>query len=310
MAPPVLNTFSGNPLDRAGDLRNDPSWLAEQQARADALAMVLWEGKPLLEQGPDGPRLAWIDLPHALDLVPDRTLFLGLWKEAPVFAIEYETPMDPADGPVRGLGVFTEMREAAAVLPGAEAAMAGTAKSLFDWRRRHGFCAACGHESETANGGWKRICPACKTEHFPRVDPVTIMLPVYPGGSEPICLLGRQAAWPVGRMSALAGFLEPGETIEEACAREIKEESGLTVTAVRYHSSQPWPFPSQLMIGLIAEVSDDQAAPDQTELESVAWLTRAEARDVIEGRHPTIKAPPPFAIAHTLIKAWVDGFDV
>ena len=310
MTLPILNTFAGNPLDRAGDLRNDPAWLAEQEERADALAMVLWEGKPLLEAGPDGPRLAWIALPHARTLVPDRMLFLGLWKDAPVFAIEYETPMDLADGPVQGLGAFAEMREAAAVLPGVEAAMAGTAKSLFDWGRRHGFCAACGHESETANGGWKRICPACKTEHFPRVDPVTIMLPVYTGGPEPICLLGRQAAWPVGRMSALAGFLEPGETVEEACAREIKEESGLTVTAVRYHSSQPWPFPSQLMIGLIAEVSDDQAAPDQTELEFVAWLTRGEAREVIEGRHPTIKAPPPFAIAHTLIKAWVEGFDV
>ena len=109
-------------------------------------------------------------------------------------------------------------------------------------------------------------------------------------------------------MSALAGFIEPGETIEEGCAREIREESGLTVTAVRYHSSQPWPFPSQLMIGLIAEVSDDQATPDQTELESIAWLSRDEAADVLAGHHPTIKAPPPFAIAHTLLKAWVDGF--
>jgi NAD+ diphosphatase len=306
MALPLLNTFAGNPLDRAGDRRNDPTWLAEKEADSEALAMVLWEGRPLLEAHPDGPRLAWVGLPHARDLVPDRSLFLGLWKQAPVFAVEFVGSNDPAAGPVAGLGAFTEMREAAAVLSGAEAAMAGTAKSLFDWRRRHGFCAMCGQESADACGGWKRICPACGSEHFPRVDPVTIMLPIYSGGSEPICLLGRQAAWPAGRMSALAGFIEPGETIEEGCAREILEESGLTVTAVRYHSSQPWPFPSQLMIGLIAEVSDDQAAPDQTELEEVAWLTRSEAADVLAGRHPAIKAPPRFAIAHTLLKAWVE----
>ncbi|MDI6625870.1 MAG: NAD(+) diphosphatase, partial [Brevundimonas sp.] len=203
-----------------------------------------------------------------------------------------------------------EMREAAMLLPGPDAAMAGTAKSLFDWRRRHGFCAACGIQTEDACGGWKRVCPACSTEHFPRVDPVTIMLAVYRGGDEPRCLLGRQASWPEGRMSALAGFLEPGETIEEACAREIEEEAGLTVTAVRYHSSQPWPFPSQLMIGLVCEVDSEDAAPDQTELEAVAWLTRDEARACLAGTHPTIKAPPKIAIARTLLQAWVDGFEV
>ncbi len=302
---PALNTFAGNPLDRAGDLRNDPRWLAEQADSPDALAMVLWEGRPLLEAHADGPRLAWIAMPHARDIVPDRELFLGLWKEAPVFAVEFETASDPAEGPVRGLGAFTEMREAAAVLSGTEAAMAGTAKSLFDWRRRHGFCSACGQPTTNANGGWKRVCEACGTEHFPRVDPVTIMLPIWSGGPEPLALLGRQAAWPAGRMSALAGFLEPGETIEEACAREIEEEAGLTVSSVRYHSSQPWPFPAQLMIGLFAEVTDDKATPDQTELEAVAWITRAEAKAILAGDH-LIKAPPPFAIAHTLIRAWAE----
>lgn len=308
MALPALNTFSGNPLDRAGDLRNDPEWLAEQAGSDEAVAMVLWEGRPLVETGE--PRLAWLALTHARAVAPDRELFLGLWKGAPCFAVEIEGSIDPASGPLAGLGAFHEMREAAAMLPGADAAMAGTAKSLFDWRRRHGFCAACGVESENACGGWKRICPACKAEHFPRVDPVTIMLPVFKGGAEPICLLGRQAVWPEGRMSALAGFLEPGETIEAACAREIQEEAGLTVTAVRYHSSQPWPFPSQLMIGLIAEVDSMDARPDQTELEAVAWLTRAEAAAVLAGTHPSIKAPARIAIARTLLQAWVDGFEV
>lgn len=300
------NIFAGNPLDRAGDLRNDPEWLAEQAEKPYAQAMVLWEGRPLIEDSAEGPRLTWLSMAHARNLVRDRELFLGLWKDEPVFAIEFEGSIDPAEGPVRGVGAFHEMRAAAAILPATEAAMAGGAKSLFDWRRKHGFCANCGTLTQTASGGWKRVCPACGTEHFPRVDPVTIMLPVYKGGPEPICLLGRQAAWPQGRMSALAGFLEPGESIEEACAREVKEEAGLTVIDTAYHSSQPWPFPSQLMIGLIAEVSDDQARPDQTELESVAWLTRTEVRAVLAGEHPTIQAPPPFAIAHSLIKAWAD----
>ncbi|HYC98022.1 NAD(+) diphosphatase [Brevundimonas sp.] len=306
---PALNTFAGNPLDRAGDRRNDPVWLAEQAADPEALALVLWEGRPLLEAGGE-PQLAWLPMAHARAVVPDRELFLGLWKGAPVFAVEIEGAADPTAGPLQGLGVFHEMREAAALLSGPDAAMAGTARSLFEWRRRHGFCAACGTLSEDACGGWKRVCPACATEHFPRVDPVTIMLAVYRGGDEPRCLLGRQASWPEGRMSALAGFLEPGETIEEGCAREIKEEAGLTVTAVRYHSSQPWPFPSQLMIGLMCEVDSEDAAPDQTELEAVAWLTRDEARACLAGDHPTIKAPPRIAIARTLMEAWVEGFEV
>ena len=306
---PALNTFAGNPLDRAGDRRNDPEWLAEQGANPEAVAMVVWQGKPLVEDHAEGPRLRWLGLEHARAVVPDREAFLGLWKEAPVFAVEVEGSIDPTAGPLQGLGAFLEMREAAAMLPGPDAAMAGTAKSLFDWRARHGFCAACGQASEDACGGWKRVCPACGVEHFPRTDPVTIMLAIHQGGDEPRCLLGRQAAWPAGRMSALAGFLEPGESIEEGCAREIAEEAGLTVTAVRYHSSQPWPFPGQLMIGLLCEVDSDDARPDQTELEAVAWLTRAEAADVLAGRHPSIKAPPRIAIARTLLQAWVEGFE-
>lgn len=309
---PLLNTFAGNPLDRAGDLRNDPAWLAEQAANPEASALILWEGRPLIEDHASGPRLAWVDAAQAFVMVPDWRLFLGLWKGAPVFAVEFEGSTDPAAGPVAGLGAFHDMRSAAGLLSAVEAAMAGTAKALFDWRRRHGFCAACGQPTEDASGGWKRRCPACGTEHFPRTDPVTIMLAIHRGGDggEDRCLVGRQAGWPEGRMSALAGFIEPGETIEEGCAREIAEEAGLTVTAVRYHSSQPWPFPSQLMIGLFAEVSDDQATPDQTELEAVAWLTRAEVAEVLADRHPTILAPPPIAIARTLMQAWVDGFDV
>lgn len=187
--------------------------------------------------------------------------------------------------------------------------MAGLAHGLFDWRAWNGFCSRCGQPTQDVSGGWKRHCPACGAEHFPRVSPVSIMLIVHGQGEVAKCLIGRQAAWPPGRMSALAGFIEPGETIEEGCAREVKEEAGLTVTTVRYHSSQPWPFPGQLMIGLVCAVSDDNAIPDESELEAVAWLDREEARDMLEGRHPILKAPPHIAIARHLIQAWVDGFE-
>ncbi|MEH6678613.1 NAD(+) diphosphatase, partial [Phenylobacterium sp.] len=152
------------------------------------------------------------------------------------------------------------------------------------------------------DGGWKRQCPVCKAEHFPRTDPVVIMLP-YLGDR---CMMGRQEAWPPGMFSALAGFLEPGESIEEACARELAEEAALKTVSVRYHSTQPWPYPSSLMIGLLAEVENDQAAPDQTELSEVRWFTRAEARDLLAGKIEGVFAPGPLAIAHQLLKAWAE----
>lgn len=298
------NVFAGSPLDRAGDRRDDPAWLEAQLENAEALALALWDGGPLVEDGPDGPRLAWLRADMAMDAVRDRWCFLGLWKETPVFAVEFETGPDPTlGGALQGLGRFIDMRSAGALLPAGDAAMAGAAKSLFDWRRRHGFCPACGQPTRPVSGGWKRLCDACDSEHFPRVDPVVIMLPVI--GER--CLLGRQASWPAGRMSALAGFLEPGESIEEACARELFEEAGLKAVRVRYHSSQPWPFPSSLMIGLIAEVENDQATPDQTELEAVRWFTRAEARRVLEetGEIDGVLPPAKLAIAHQLLRAWV-----
>lgn len=301
------NTFAGNPLDRAADRRCDPDWIAEQRAHPEALALVLWRGEVLVEPAEGGERLAYVKLDMAEGATGSEALFLGLWKDAPVFAAEFTGPADPAMGPVAGMGRFQEMRGAGAILPASEAAMAALSKSLFDWHEFHGFCARCGQRSRVTDGGWKRLCDACQTEHFPRVNPVTIMLPVFEGR----CLLGRQAAWPKGRMSALAGFLEPGESIEEACARELKEEAGLNAVRVAYHSSQPWPFPSSLMIGLIAEVDSDDAAPDQTELEAVRWLTRAELKKVLASDQgwDGVLPPPPLAIARTLMEAWADGFE-
>ncbi|WP_374573654.1 NAD(+) diphosphatase [Phenylobacterium sp.] len=303
------NTFAGNPLDRASDRRSDPAWLAEKLDAPDSLAVALWNGKPFLENGKDGGlQIAYLRADMAQELADnawERLLFLGLWKETAVFAVDLEGGVDPADGPLSGLGRFEDLRASALRLPPADAAIMATAKQMFEWRRRHRHCAACGEPSEVAEGGWKRVCPACNAEHFPRTDPVVIMLAIH--GER--CMLGRGAVWPKGMFSALAGFLEPGETIEEACARELFEEAGLRATSVRYHSTQPWPYPSSLMIGLMAEVDGDEAAPDQTELAEVRWFTRAEARELLAGKTEGAGAPGAMAIAHQLIKAWAEEAD-
>ncbi len=299
---PVTNVFAGNPLDRASARRSDEAWVAEQFAAPDARMLALWNGVPLLTREGETWRVAYLPPGLAGQLAPtdERRLFLGLDGDTPVFAIDLDAPEDPSAGPLEGLGSFVDLRQSALQMAIPDTGLLATAKGVFEWRRRHRYCAACGQPSAPSDGGWKRICPSCKTQHFPRVDPCVIMLPTF--GER--CLLGRQASWPEGRYSALAGFLEPGESIEEACAREVLEESGLTVTAVRHHSSQPWPWPSNLMIGLIAEVSDDQAAPDETELESVIWLTRAETRDLLEGRRADLLPPGEIAIARQLVAAW------
>jgi len=299
------NTFAGNPLNRASDRRGDAAWLAEQLASSESLGLALWNGKPLAEKTKDGGvQIAYLPAKLAGELAGgnERLLFMGLWQETAIFAVDLEGSGDPAQGPLQGLGEFMDLRQIALRLPAADAGILATAKSMFEWRRRHQYCAVCGQPSEAREGGWKRQCPACEAEHFPRTDPVVIML-AYHGDR---CMLGRQEIWPKGMFSALAGFLEPGESIEEACARELAEEAGLRTRNVRYHSTQPWPYPSSLMIGLIAEVEDDEGTPDQTELSEVRWFTRGEARRLIRGGIEGVFCPQPMAIAHQLLKAWAE----
>ncbi len=304
------NTFAGNPLDRASDRRAKPEWIAEQLASPESLGLALWNGRPFVEPSPKGEggdgglQIAYLPAKLVSELAggTERLLFMGLWKETAVFAVDLEDVADPAEGPLQGFGKFEDLRAVALKLPATEAAIVATAKQMFEWRRRHRHCAVCGQASEATDGGWKRKCPSCETEHFPRTDPVVIMLP-YHGDR---CMLGRQEAWPKGMFSALAGFLEPGESIEEACARELNEEAGLHAVKVRYHSTQPWPYPSSLMIGLIAEAEDEEGAPDQTELSEVRWFTREEAKKLIAGKIDGTFAPQRLAIAHQLIKAWVE----
>ena len=260
------------------------------------------EGAPLLQANGG---LLWLGpQAGALPSIRER-LFLGIDKEgAPIFALDMEERFNLDTSPIAGLGAFTDARAAFGGLSPMEANLASTARSLFLWHTSHRFCAKCGQASDLAEAGWKRVCPACQAEHFPRTDPVAIMLAV----KDDKCLLGRQAIWPPGFYSCLAGFVEPGETVEQAAARELKEEAGITAAweSAEYLFAQPWPFPSSLMVGLILHASTDEITVDKTELEEARWFTRAEARQIISGTHPDLYAPPEMAIAHHILKVWAE----
>ncbi|CAA2101880.1 NADH pyrophosphatase [Methylobacterium bullatum] len=235
----------------------------------------------------------------------DLTLFLGRLDGAPVFACAVSP--EAADGYESDPGFrTTDLRSLAAenaVAPH-ELGLLATAKSILAWHARHGFCANCGTATRFAAGGFRRECPNCETHHFPRVDPVVIML-IRRGES---CLLGRSPRFKEGMYSCLAGFLEPGETIEDAVRRETLEEAGLTIGAVTYHASQPWPFPSSLMIGCAAEALDEAITIDPAELADARWFTREDVSAMIAGTHGEgLTVPPPMAIAHLLMRAFVEG---
>ncbi len=288
-------SFTGNPLNRASAERSDPAWIAAQQARADALFLPIWQAKPFLSCGRAGFLSA-----SQLGLNPDQIcVFLGLQDGRPLFAVALPDSQDP---PLAALGEFTEMRAAALVLPDAECAIAGQAKSLVDWHHRHRFCANCGAPTSAADSGYRRDCPGCGAQHFPRTDPVVIMLPIL--GEE--CLVGRGARFPEGMYSAFAGFMEPGETLEEAVKRELQEEVALQISSVRYHASQPWPFPSSLMLGCYAEAVSKDFQIDAQEIEQARWMTKAEVRARLAGEiEDGIKLPGTVAIARLLLSDWV-----
>ena len=177
------------------------------------------------------------------------------------------------------------------------------AESMLDWHHRHSFCANCGSASRIAAAGWQRICDVCEARHFPRVDPVVIMLVI--DGER--CLLGRQRQFAPGMYSALAGFVEPGETWEDAVGREVMEEAHVKCAKVVFFASQPWPFPSSLMIGCFAQASDTDIVIDTNELEDARWFSREEASAMLAGTHEGgLSAPKPFAIAHHLLRAYVE----
>ena len=235
---------------------------------------------------------------------PGITVFLGRVDGRPVFA--GAMPAEAGDAfPEPGHRAFDlrGLANAGLVAPD-ELGLLATAKSVLAWHARHRFCANCGTETAVTAGGFRRECPGCGAHHFPRTDPVVIMLVVR--GTA--CLLGRGAHFPETMYSCLAGFVEPGETIEDAVRRETAEEAGIEIGAVRYHASQPWPFPSSLMIGCRADAISETLTVDPGELADARWFDRAEILRMIEGSHPAgLTLPPPTAIAHMLLRDYLDG---
>jgi NAD+ diphosphatase len=278
--------FCGEGLDRADHLRADPAVIAKLHGHAEARQLVWDNGTPAIdEQG----RLRW----QPLDETPP--LFLGLNGDHPRFS-----GLPDGGAPVDARAHFQLL----SILDAAEAPIFAAALSLANWHRRHGHCSVCGRATEPNRGGWSRICAACGSEHYPRVDPVVIMLAEHDGR----LLLGRQPHYPPGRYSALAGFVEPGESIEAAVARELKEEAGIAVTDVRYLCSQPWPFPSSLMVGVHARASDDSLIIDINELDDARWFSHGEVVAALANDPSAPFQPPPrAAIARTLLESWVDG---
>lgn len=283
-------TFAGARLDRAGEHRRDAAWLADRLADPASRAVVVTRGGVLLDPA-DETRLARVPLEADSEPAP---VLLGLQDGAALFAIDGGRREDAAG-----------LRDAVARLSGEEAALAGHASALLNWHRFHPHCSRCGHATDVGEAGYVRHCPNCGASHHPRTDPVVIMAVIDPPNDR--VLLGRQATWPPGRYSALAGFVEPGESLEEAVAREVREETGVEIDPdPRYVASQPWPFPTTLMLGFHARYAGGEPRIGDGELEDVRWFTREEAREALADQGP-YRMPPLQAIAHRLIADWVAG---
>ncbi len=304
-------TFGGSGLDRAAEMRGKTDELRVQD---NAQTILLWRGKPMIEDA----ALLRVPMNHPVmeGAAPDL-IFLGQEDDAPVFAADLSgwTPadldqstldsfLDPSEQRHPAMSdaqVFAELRAIMTQLSPRDAELAATAKAVMGWHLSHRFCARCGVESTMAMGGWQRDCAACSGHHFPRTDPVVIMLITY-GNS---VLVGRSPGWPDGMYSLLAGFVEPGETIEAAVRREVFEEAGVRVGEVSYLASQPWPFPASLMFGCAGEALDKTLTIDPVEIEDAMWVTREDMALAFTGAHPKILPARKGAIAHFLLEAWL-----
>ena len=311
------NIFSNNPLDRVSYLRSDPEWIKKMITDSKSMFVPFSKGQPFVStisgltsksavENQLSP--AWFPYNFFDNQIIENSIiiFLGLLDDIAFFAIDLSKINDPENQVnLKDMGSFEDlMALSSQPIESGELAMLGQAKAIFEWHNSHKYCSRCGEKSNIVEGGYKRVCNHCKAEHFPRTDPVVIMLATYNDQA----FLGRQKRFPPGMYSALAGFIEPGESIEEAVARELNEEAGIIINDATYHSSQPWAFPNSLMIGCIAESTSEKFKLDEIEIDEGRWFQRTELKDAINGNvNSKFFVPPKMAIAHHLIKAFVEN---
>jgi NAD+ diphosphatase len=305
-------TFANNPIDRASQLRSNIAWQQEAVISEKSLFMIFFEDKPLIKVSKDHtvkPEILWVSYQQLTPMLTNNIspLFLGIKDELPHFAIDLSglNLEQILSLPSFAYSKFIDARSIAQNLDNPSTGIIAQAKSNFEWNKNNIYCSRCeGVKLETKDTGYKKCCNQCGAEYFPRVDPVVIMLPCY----EDKCLLGRQKGFPPGMFSALAGFVEPGETIEAAVIREVNEEVGLNSRDVVYKFTQPWPFPSQLMIACTAIVDDPTYKVDDEEIEEAIWLNKEDLTKILVGKsEKRIWIPPPMAIAHQLIINWMEN---
>jgi NAD+ diphosphatase len=298
-APP--NVFAGPYLDRIAHLRKDEAFVAATLRGAQARIVPVHESRILVLRGPDGWSAAFADSTH-LEVLPAlgaEPVLLGRFGDCVYFAAAVTDPASVQSLFAQDSVRFEDLRMAGGQVPDQQAGVLAYARAMLHWRDRHRYCGACGAPTRSASAGHVMKCTndACGIDHFPRLDPAIIVL-VTDGER---ALLGRQAAWPEGRYSTIAGFVEPGESLEDAVAREVLEETGVTVLEAAYHSSQPWPFPSSLMIGYTAFANAESVPRADEELEDVRWFSREQIASGIPG------LPPPQSVSYRLIEHWYDS---
>ncbi len=296
--------FAAEPLQRISVETMEPGWARARLADPGSMVIPLFDGGPLMRDG----EAVFLSASAMPEFGADAAwVFLGLSKKGTAyFAVDATRDAGPEAAPFSDMGAYIPLREAAGALDPDDLAIIGQGRWFLDWHRRHRFCAACGSETEAAKGGAKRQCPNCGAEHFPRTDPVAIVLATH----EDACLLGRGVNFPPGMFSALAGFVEGGETPEQCARRELLEEAGVELTAMRYLFSQPWPFPSSMMMGYIAAARGRDLTLDEEEIAEARWVDRREVQHILEtGGSEALQLPPRFTIARQLIEHWArEGF--